>query len=1146
MVSNLSSGSGLSELTKQQDVMSRSFSPLNNNRLNMQEDLSIRPEKSGVVKAEEAQQTQTSVQGAPAVAQQQRTVQSSAGIPEVQAMLGNLGIFNLALTAGLNTFVNSAPFSSANAQLTAGGKPVFNAATGQWELPEATEVQAQTGGLVAEKLAQQQDLRAMAGDMFDEQGNAKSFEQVLRKFGDRNGDGQIDAQEQQWLNEAFSIVNSIRRLKNEDPYSANAEALRAQLAAKDKNGIVSGLLQAMDDYDKIVNKRATGAEAEAYYLKDLLTMGQDKIEQEVQKALTASSGLFGSDYETYLMREVDKSAQEYQDAAEEDATVMQTIKEISDAWLRAYEGEFRKAKDTLNTMFRGSSDALKADLDALSQSDKEGAKGVKQAMEWFVDTQTLVNTGNKDFGDIIFQALVDSPLGATSKRIIKKWLGETIGFDTAEKGVLSALLEKISTTGYFWTEDQYGNQVQVYLNPQQKMDVVRIMADTSKSEQQKIDEIEGFIRDMSKGMGGRLEADLSTVVTPIKSGKLATALGNWKGAMVESFRGFDDSLVQAGYTSTVNAMGRNNSPQVMQAAIEQHAQKKLDEITSSLNEINKGIGELEARVAADKTLLQNNIAHVNEVANKGREAVSVNWASGFENYKNIAMQKTPETTIDGKPATPIEALWVQSKGAAKMPANINEIYAPVQAARSMVKNLRGTSDPDMQTAYNILLRDYYGGNESDIDRMINANLFDPDVATLAQKAIQAFRSLEFTDNIWTNTKAALAVNSFFKDNSDSIRQAEAKLEEARLARESLNRSYQQAVNALNTSTLGAKLEVAKAYNAAVDGNFGPLTSNVPNETANRLFNMAIEGQAMPFQQMPKIDLDALRKTGQVTYTERGKSLNPQGMEQYVAKEWLPAESKIATSMPVTQVGKGMPEREKIREEAKAPVAAPTPQQPVPAPVVEERSRGNRPPDKQPTITRIQETDNPNTVLVTTSDGKQTLANVAQTPNGPVIVDASGGLNPIYPPAGVKVERLPSDPNYGPTPQPQQEEPSGGNWMGRILEAITPSILAPSEKEKQQSTAQKTASEILKQTDAKAAEEGKLDARFNQPPAQGQPAAYYKAYEEVRQQIADAETRKKAEEEAAQSARNKQQSDRGSSGGSGGTVSGPSRQDVRNT
>lgn len=1082
MVANLSSETGLSGQTTKSQEMARAFSPANNNRQNMQEDLTIKPEKSGVVKAEESKQTQESTTGVPSPAQQQRTVQSAAGMPEVQAMLGNLGIFNINLTAGVNKFVNSAPFSSANAQLTKGGTPIFNQATGKWELPQNAEVQAQTGGLVGEKLGQQEELRAMAGDMFDENGTAKTFEQVLKKFGDKNGDGVIDAQEQLWLNEAFDIVNGIRRLRNENPFSAQAQALRSQLAAKDRNGMVSGLIQALDEYDQIVNKRVTGAEADAYYLKDLLTMGQDKIQQEVQKALTESSGLFGSDYETYLKREVDKSAQEYQDAAEEDASVMQVIKEVADAWIRGYEGEFRKAKDTLNTMFRGASDSL---IENLRTLEKSGNKGIQQAMDWFVDTQTLVNTGNKDFGTIIFQALVDSPLGAESKRIIKKWLGETIGQDVAEKGVLTALLEKIAGTGYFWTEDQNGNQIQVSLNAQQKMDVVRIINDPNKSDAQKADEIEGFISAMSRGMGTRLEQDLSTVTTPIKSGSLATALNNWRGAMTESFSGFDDSLVQAGYGSTVASIGRNNSPQVMQATIEQHAQKKLDDITAALQEVDKSIGELQARVTKDAAILQQNVTRGTELQAIGQNSVSQNYRNAFEQYKNYA-SSVGSSTINDKPTTYVEAAWFNSKGTAAPPPNMVAVYAPVQAARSMVQHLRGTSEQDLKDVYTVLLRDYFGGNEEEITKMITGDLFSPEVQASAAKAARAFQDPNFGASVFATTRSAQALNQRTEENNQMLQQAQAKLSEATAAKAELQRNYAQVVQALQTSTKGAKIQTAQAYNAAVDGNFGPLTSNVPQETANRLFNMAIDGQSMPFTSMPKIDINKLRATGNIQYVERGAGLDPSGYGQYVEQKFVPAGSITATSMPVNDVGGPIaPVQSRIPDTAAKtegiPAAAPITEESLQAAIDKVRPEAKG--DPATTVTKIEPTENKDILMVTTADGNRVPFSKSAW---------STGVYPDYDPADPGVFK-PANEALKPQYPQQEEKPAAG-----ILDGVTDYLKGLF---KSDATKQAEAAKVAAENQSRESEKAKIakannDAIFGLPPQSSDPV-YREEYDRVK-------------------------------------------------
>lgn len=377
--------------------------------------------------------------------------------------------------------------------------------------------------------------------------------------------------------------------------------------------------------------------------------------------------------------------------------------------------------------------------------------------------------------------------------------------------------------------------------------------------------------------------------------------------MSESFAGFDESLVQAGYGSTVQSIGRQNSPQVMQATIEQHAQKKIDEITSALNEVNKTVTELEAKVGGDMQLLQQNVARASELQAVGQSSVSQNYRSAFEQYKNNAASVGSSTTVDGKPVTIVEAMWVQSKGGATPPPNMVAVYAPIQAARSMVQNLKGTSDPDLKDAYQILLRDYFGGNEAEISRMINGDLFSPEVQASGAKAARAFQDPNFGAAVFGTTRPAQALNQRAEENNQMLQQAQAKLAEAAAAKARLQQSYNAAIQALQTSTRGAKMEVAQAYNAAVDGNFGPLAANIGNETANRLFNMAIEGKIMPFTSMPKIDIDGLRKTGNIAYVPRGQSLDPSGVEQYVQKEFVPAGSEIATSRPIMQTGANPPD-----------------------------------------------------------------------------------------------------------------------------------------------------------------------------------------------------------------------------------------------
>jgi hypothetical protein len=85
-----------------------------------------------------------------------------------------------------------------------------------------------------------------------------------------------------------------------------------------------------------------------------------------------------------------------------------------------------------------------------------------------------------------------------------------------------------------------------------------------------------------------------------------------------------------------------------------------------------------------------------------------------------------------------------------------------------------------------------------------------------------------------------------------------------------------------------------------------------------------------------VDIDGLRKTGNISYVAQGQSLSPAGYEQYVGKEFVPAGSKIAVSMPVTQVGKPPPA---TGASPFTPTTSTTPKPAAPSATTERPSKG---------------------------------------------------------------------------------------------------------------------------------------------------------------------------------------------------------------
>jgi hypothetical protein len=68
-----------------------------------------------------------------------------------------------------------------------------------------------------------------------------------------------------------------------------------------------------------------------------------------------------------------------------------------------------------------------------------------------------------------------------------------------------------------------------------------------------------------------------------------------------------------------------------------------------------------------------------------------------------------------------------------------------------------------------------------------------------------------------------------------------------------------------------------------------------------MFNMALDGQAMQFTDMPEIDIDAMRRLGHIQYVPHSAGLDPTTYAEYVNQKWVPAGAEIAVSSPYRDV-----------------------------------------------------------------------------------------------------------------------------------------------------------------------------------------------------------------------------------------------------
>jgi hypothetical protein len=276
---------------------------------------------------------------------------------------------------------------------------------------------------------------------------------------------------------------------------------------------------------------------------------------------------------------------------------------------------------------------------------------------------------------------------------------------------------------------------------------------------------------------------------------------------------------------------------------------------------------------------------------------------------------------------------------------------------------------------------------------------------------------------------------------------------------------------------------------------GKLAADISQETANRMFNMAVEGQAMQFTDAPDIDPNVMRALANIQYTKRAAGGDPSGLAQYAEGKWvadgsLPAQSapKTQTLPPSAGVGK-LPEQTFPKETA-VPGATDT--------VNKDGRRERTVPTEGGKIT-ITETSNPNTVIVTKEDGTQVFAGVSRPAGGgaPIFTGDIGALNPDVPPKGIPVadNKAPAWPESSnvPTPEASTEQ---STWE-KILSKVTPDWLKPTEEQRAKDAAKKAAKEV----EAEKAREGADDATFNLPPKSSDPA-YMDGYNKVQKAAAE--------------------------------------------
>lgn len=348
-----------SGLTKKQDDMSRSFSPLNFQQQNQPKE---KPETqvSAVKVAQETQKQETQKQAAP-----KATPADEAFQQKIAAVSQRIGNFSYALQGKVNKFLSA---SSTKGLGVSEGKMKIDPLTG---VAKVTGLEAANiDPVVQEKLAQQagikETLSPFAKDIAGKL-TAKSFEDVLTE---------------QWGNDpqtiaALDLLNQYDAAKNKNASNSEKAALQYQLEQADKTGLVSGLVSARNNYERMMGGSGTegmkffgDSGDEGYSIYDLVQVPQEKLKSEVENAMTLSSGLFGGDFESSLRNTYDTETAKIQNAKIEN---LQTNKQLQNAFAGIVDEQGRSFSDRqkeYDTKFNDLGNSIAAELSASGSTNE--------------------------------------------------------------------------------------------------------------------------------------------------------------------------------------------------------------------------------------------------------------------------------------------------------------------------------------------------------------------------------------------------------------------------------------------------------------------------------------------------------------------------------------------------------------------------------------------------------------------------------------------------------------------------------------------------------------------------------------------------------------------------------------------------------
>ena len=523
-------GTPVGGLTNKQQDMSTARNPMNNNAQNNvlpqnQTEETWAPEKTQMPQQQD----------------QKKVADTQASVQELKSKIGTAAYSVQGL---VNKFLKE---GSANINLKSGLQTVFDPTTKQYITKNVNPEDVDVSGVVKEKMGQIGELKKTVEPYFyqDVTGNwkTKSMPEAVKGLTHYNS---LDQANKTKVDELIGMAGMINEYDARGQgKSAEASALRQQLQTMDQSGVVSGMYKAIKDYQKFAGN-GTGDDTEMKWygdagstgvgISDILAMDMQDIEDEVRKAITSSSGLFGGTYESGLKRQVDTESAEAKAANAQETEYRNKLLDASNVYFNEKQTALMQNANAIKASFDKAAPAIIAEM------DKDKTPAGQAARDFFTQ---LSAQKPESFTSLINTLLYDKSTGLQreQRQLLQKYVG-AFSDTTGDEGQIGDWMDDLASQGYISALDAEGNEQKIELNAQEKY---YVLLSLQNGDTAKIKELIGNVM----GRAG-IAKGLNDAIEMSKANKVEEAVATFGTTLAQSLKTFAGSATENAIREALN------------------------------------------------------------------------------------------------------------------------------------------------------------------------------------------------------------------------------------------------------------------------------------------------------------------------------------------------------------------------------------------------------------------------------------------------------------------------------------------------------------------------------------------------------------------------------------------------------------------